>query len=258
MADSQIKSRERVSKRGEVFTAKREVNAMLDLVKHETERLDSRFLEPACGTGNFLEEILLRKLDAATRLEEILLRKLDAATRASIPDGKKTPIPAKFERNSIVVLTSIYGVDLMFDNVAECRARLYEIWHKAYKKACRRSVSELVCDAAKVILSRNIIQGNSLSMKKVDDRQNDLEDPIVFSEWSFIGEYRVKRTDYRLDKMLAGKYKAKQDDTPKPAKKCAEQTDLFDARDDATNDEGDIVSEFPILPHYARIAEYGG
>ena len=244
MADSQIKSRERVSKRGEVFTAKREVNAMLDLVKHETERLDSRFLEPACGTGNFLEEILLRKLDAATR--------------ASIPDGKKTPIPAKFERNSIVVLTSIYGVDLMFDNVAECRERLYEIWHKAYKKACRRSVSELVCDAAKVILSRNIIQGNSLSMKKVDDRQNDLEDPIVFSEWSFIGEYKVKRTDYRLDKMLAGKYKAKQDGAAKPANKCAVQSDLFDARDDATNDEGDIVSEFPILPHYARIAEYGG
>ena len=244
MADSQIKSRERVSKRGEVFTAKREVNAMLDLVKHETERLDSRFLEPACGTGNFLEEILLRKLDAATR--------------ASIPDGKKTPIPAKFERNSIVVLTSIYGVDLMFDNVAECRARLYEIWHKAYKKACRRSVSELVCDAAKVILSRNIIQGNSLSMKKVDDRQNDLEDPIVFSEWGFIGEYRVKRTDYRLDKMLAGKYKAKQDGAAKPAKKGAVQADLFDVRDDAINDEGDIVSEFPILPHYARIAEYGG
>ena len=211
MADSQIKSRERVSKRGEVFTAKREVNAMLDLVKHETERLDSRFLEPACGTGNFLEEILLRKLDAATR--------------ASIPDGKKTPIPAKFERNSIVVLTSIYGVDLMFDNVAECRARLYEIWHKAYKKSCRRSVSELVCGAAKVILSRNIIQGNSLSMKKVDDRQNDLEDPIVFSEWSFIGEYRVKRTDYRLDKMLAGKYKGadaktRRHDVARPPRPC--------------------------------------
>ena len=235
MADSQIKSRERVSKRGEVFTAKREVNAMLDLVKHETERLDSRFLEPACGTGNFLEEILLRKLDAATR--------------ASIPDGKKTPIPAKFERNSIVVLTSIYGVDLMFDNVAECRERLIS--------ATQLSLSSQV-PAAKVILSRNIIQGNSLSMKKVDDRQNDLEDPIVFSEWSFIGEYRVKRTDYRLDKMLAGKYKAKQDGAAKPAKKGAVQADLFDARDDATNDEGDIVSEFPILPHYARIAEYGG
>ena len=256
MADSQIKSRERVSKRGEVFTAKREVNAMLDLVKHETERLDSRFLEPACGTGNFLEEILLRKLDAATR--------------ASIPDGKKTPIPAKFERNSIVVLTSIYGVDLMFDNVAECRERLYEIWHKAYKKSCRRSVSELVCDAAKVILARNIIQGNSLSMKKVDDRQNDLEDPIVFSEWSFIGEYRVKRTDYRLDKMLAGKYKGadaktRRHDVARPPRPCrkgegalATASLALSSDTKQYDDEGDIVSEFPILPHYARIAEYGG
>ena len=244
MSDSQIKSRERVSKRGEVFTAKREVNAMLDLVKHETERLDSRFLEPACGTGNFLEEILLRKLDAASR--------------ASIPDGKKKPVAAKFERNSIVVLTSIYGVDLMFDNVAECRERLYEIWHKAYKKNCGRNVSEMVCGAAKVILSKNIIQGNSLSMKKVDDSQSDLEEPIVFSEWSFIGEYKVKRTDYRLDKMLSGRYRAKQDSAANSAKKGMVQADLFDAGARASNDEGDIVSEFPILPHYARIAEYGG
>lgn len=58
----QVKSRERVQQHGEVFTNEREVNAMLDLVKHETERIDSRFLEPACGDGNFLAEILRRKL----------------------------------------------------------------------------------------------------------------------------------------------------------------------------------------------------
>ena len=58
----QIKSRQRVTEHGEVFTAEREVKAMCDLVKQETERIDSRFLEPACGTGNFLTEILARKL----------------------------------------------------------------------------------------------------------------------------------------------------------------------------------------------------
>ena len=55
--EQQVKSRERVQQHGEVFTNEREVNAMLDLVKHETERIDSRFLEPACGDGNFLAEI---------------------------------------------------------------------------------------------------------------------------------------------------------------------------------------------------------
>ena len=129
---------------------------------------------------------------------------------------------------------------------------------KTNKKICRRNVSEMVCGAAKVILSKNIIQGNSLSMKKVDDSQSDLEEPIVFSEWSFIGEYKVKRTDYRLDKMLSGRYRAKQDSAANSAKKGMVQADLFDTGARASNDEGDIVSEFPILPHYARIAEYGG
>jgi len=58
----QVKSRQRVQDHGEVFTNEREVNAMLDMVKQETERIESRFLEPACGDGNFLAEVLRRKL----------------------------------------------------------------------------------------------------------------------------------------------------------------------------------------------------
>ena len=147
MADSQIKSRERVAKRGEVFTAKREVNAMLDLVKHETERIDSRFLEPACGDGNFLAEILRRKLEAAKRM--------------SVPDGKKRPVPERFERNSIVALTSIYGVELMMDNTVECRERLYCIWHDEYAKLCKGIKSDDVCNVARIILGKNIVCGNA-------------------------------------------------------------------------------------------------
>lgn len=67
----QVKSEERVINHGEVFTAEREVNAMLDLVKQETERIDSRFLEPACGDGNFLAAVLERKMNAA----KVFLRK---------------------------------------------------------------------------------------------------------------------------------------------------------------------------------------
>ena len=238
-AECQVRSKERVAKHAEVFTAKREVNAMLDLVKHETERLDSRFLEPACGTGNFLEEILLRKLAVAER---------DA-----IPAGRKKPLPEKFERNSIVALTSIYGVELMDDNVKECRERLYGIWDTVYSRICRKKPSDLISRCACFILEKNIICGNALSMKKVDANQNDTDDPIVFSEWAFIGEYKVKRTDYRLDKLVAGEYHKPK--SLKSEKEAVTQLALFG--EEAPNEGGDIVAEFKPLPHYARIAEYG-
>ncbi len=242
-ASCQVKSKERVAKHAEVFTAKREVNAMLALVKQETERLDSRFLEPACGTGNFLEEILLRKLVVAER---------DA-----IPNGRKKPLPEKFERNSIVALTSIYGVELLEDNAKECRERLYGIWRAAYLRICRKAAGDMICECARAILERNRICGNALSMKKVDANQNDTKEPIVFSEWAFIGEYKVKRTDYRLDKMLEGKYKPKSTAEETPRKKTFRQDELFLSEDESANEEGDIVAQFPPLPHYARIAEYG-
>lgn len=85
----QVKSKQRVAEHGEVFTSEREVNAMLDLVKQETERVDSRFLEPACGDGNFLVEILRRKIEAAKR-------------RAT-PPRKKKPLPFEYEKQSCVV-----------------------------------------------------------------------------------------------------------------------------------------------------------
>ena len=100
MAERQIKSRKRVAERGEVFTAEREVNAMLDLVKQETERIDSRFLEPACGTGNFLVEILRRKLEVIRRQYQKQLGELELQTT--------------------IALSSIYGIDIMKDNVEEC------------------------------------------------------------------------------------------------------------------------------------------
>ena len=97
----QVKSKQRVVDRGEVFTAEREVNAMLDLVKQETERIDSRFLEPACGDGNFLAEILRRKLDVVER------------------NYKRSQ--ADYEKYAVLALMSMYGVDIMQDNVEECR-----------------------------------------------------------------------------------------------------------------------------------------
>ena len=99
----QVKSRNRVTDHGEVFTAEREVNAMLDLVIHETERIESRFLEPACGNGNFLSEILSRKMRVVEQRY-----------------GKNQ---LEFERYSVVAVGSIYGVELLSDNAKECRER---------------------------------------------------------------------------------------------------------------------------------------
>ena len=130
----QVKSRERVAEHGEVFTAEREVNAMLDLVKQETERVDSRFLEPACGDGNFVAEILRRKLEAAKK--------------RAIPPKKKRPLPLEFEKQSVIAVASIYGVDLLMDNVIVCRRRLYDIWNAEYEAICKKEVSEDCREAA--------------------------------------------------------------------------------------------------------------
>ena len=114
--EKQIKSKKRVADHGEVFTAEREVNAMLDLVKQETERVDSRFLEPACGDGNFLAEILRRKLAEVRR--------------------KYRRSPFDYEKNAVLAISSVYGIDLMMDNVQACRERLFGIWDKEYDGDC--------------------------------------------------------------------------------------------------------------------------
>ena len=178
----QIKSKERVAAHGEVFTAEREVNAMLDLVKQETERIDSRFLEPACGTGNFLVKILERKLDMVKK--------------------KYRRSPLDYEKNSILALSSIYGVDVLSDNATACRERLYKIWNKAYKSVCKKDVNLDVQKSADFILQRNIVCGNALSLKRVDETGCDTAEPIVFSEWAFVMGSKMQRKDYTFDELL--------------------------------------------------------
>lgn len=180
----QIKSKERVVEHGEVFTNEREVNAMLDLVKAETERIDSRFLEPACGDGNFLAEVLQRKLKAA--------RNMSGTNRHD------------FEKNSLIALMSIYGVELMQDNTQECRERMFKIWNEAYSGFCKTDATDEIREVAKLILRRNILCGNALTLKRVDENCNDTDVPIIFSEWSFVTGDKVKRRDFRLDQLLDG------------------------------------------------------
>ena len=179
---TQTKSKERVREHGEVFTAEREVKAMCDLVKDETERIDSRFLEPACGDGNFLAEILKRKL---------------AVVRKKY--GKS---PLDYERNSLLAASSIYGVDILQDNVTACRARMFDIWNREYTTVCKKECDDHTREAVRFILSRNIVCGNALTLKCVDENGNDIDEPIIFSEWAFITGSMLQRSDYTFAELL--------------------------------------------------------
>lgn len=174
----QIKSKQRVTDHGEVFTNEREVNAMLDLVKQETERIDSRFLEPACGEGAFLTEILRRKL--------------------AVVKNRYGKNAFDYERYSLLALMSIYGVDILEDNAAICRDNLFEIWNKEYTSVCKAQANDKCRKVVKFILQTNIICGDALTMKQNNDT------PITFAEWSFVCPTMVKRRDYQLDVLLSG------------------------------------------------------
>lgn len=175
--ENQVKSRQRVTDHGEVFTAQREVNAMLDLVKQETERIDSRFLEPACGTGNFLVEILKRKL--------------------AVVEQRYAKSQIEYERYAILALSSIYGVDILQDNVQTCRDRLLGIFTHYYQKNYKKLKSDFL-RSAEFILSKNILWGDALDLRTPDENA----DPIVFSEWSAVNGSMIKRRDYTMHNLL--------------------------------------------------------
>ena len=166
---SLIKSRKRVADHGEVFTPAWMVDAMLDLVKDESERIDSRFLEPACGSGNFLVRVLQRKLAAV----ELKYGKSD------------------FERRhyALLALMCIYGIELLADNIVECRANVLEILSDYLKI----DESDDLYQAAFYILSRNLVHGDALTMRGSDGQ------PITFAEWGYLGKGKFQRRDFRFD-----------------------------------------------------------
>jgi len=177
--EDQIISKQRVATYGEVLTGKREVNAMLDLVKHETERIDSRFLEPACGTGNFLAEILTRKL--------------------KVVEDRYSKNQVEYERYAILAVSSIYGIDIQEDNVNQCRDRLYGIFDRDfYFRLFKNNTSNECRDAVNYLLERNIIWGDALDLKT----KNEPREPIIFSEWSLFNGSMLKRRDFSFHGLL--------------------------------------------------------
>ena len=175
--ERQVVSRQRVADHGEVYTAKREVNAMLDLVKEETERIDSRFLEPACGTGNFLVEILSRKME--------VVRRRFAHNRF------------EYDLFSAQAISSIYGIELLPDNVENCRERLFRQYLDTYRQHLSADASSEQQRCIRFLLTKNILCGDALTMLQADGT------PITFCEWTFIDmKGTVKRRDFELAELV--------------------------------------------------------
>ena len=164
-----VRTKQRVADHGEVFTPPWMVEAMLALVKEETERIDARFLEPACGSGNFINRILQRKLAAV----ELKYGRSD------------------FERHhyALLGLMCIYGIELLADNVAECRTNALEIF-AAYTNV---GEGDDLYRAASHVLMISILHGDALTMRSRGGQ------PIIFAEWGYLGKGKYQRRDFRLD-----------------------------------------------------------
>jgi len=176
--DKQVVSKQRVVDHGEVLTGHREVSAMLDLVNQETERIDSRFLEPACGNGNFLTAILERKL--------------------RVVENRYDKSQLDYERYAILAVSSIYGIDIQQDNVQQCRHRLFGVFEWNYIRLFKYKAKNKCREAVRFILERNIIWGDALTLKTVGDEP----EYVVFSEWSPVNGSMLKRRDFTFRGLL--------------------------------------------------------
>lgn len=166
-----IKSKRRVADHGEVFTPRWLVDDMIDLVAEEAERIDSRFLEPACGSGNFLVPVLERKLTTVN-------------TRYKKSDFE-------LHNYALLALMSIYGIELLADNAAECRQNLLE----TFTRTLKLQEEDVFTRAARSVLELNIVQGDALTMATADGK------PIQFSEWAYLGMGKFQRRDFLFDSL---------------------------------------------------------
>lgn len=227
--DSQVISKKRVADHGEVLTGSREVNAMLDLVKQETERIDSRFLEPACGNGNFLTAILERKL--------------------AIVEKRYGKSQLDFERNAICAVSTIYGIDILPDNVSQCRERLFDIFDAVYERLFPKTSSAGCREAVRFILLRNIIWGDALTYQ----RCGQLSTSIIFSEWSFpFNNSIILRRDFTFQGLLQHEETREALLFPEPMKEGTVQLKIFsDLGEDVYIPKP--VKDFPPV-HFTEIA----
>ena len=219
---SQIKSRQRVAQHGEVFTNPREVNAMLDLVRDESFRLDSRFLEPACGDGNFLIEILRRKLSLIENIKSPY--KGFRSTSVALSQ-------TEWEFKSLIAVGSCYGIELLEDNAEACRERLYR---EVVGQMGRMGDLGDYGKSLRYMLQKNIVCGDALTYRTADGK------PITFCEWTPIaGSMQFARRDFQFDFLVNQTH----------------QYSLFDEQGEAQSFDEPVRSYPPM--HYTQLYRYG-
>lgn len=197
MPEKIIKSTDRVKDIGEVFTPQKTVDFMLDQpeINEKANTLDATFLEPSAGEGAFLVEILRRKLNVA------------------VEQSKSTQ---EMQNNFLLALSSLYGIELMEDNVEQLVMNMITTFRDAYFKAFKpEDQNNKVLKSAQVIIAANMAQGNALT------RKTNTGDPIIFSEWKPVGKTKVQRTEYTFESIIEG------GGSTGTVKLQAEQLDLF-------------------------------
>ncbi len=177
-----VKSKQRVADHGEVFTPEWLVEAMLNLVKEESERIDSRFLEPACGSGNFLVKVLQRKLATV----------------------ENKFVKSAFEKKhyALLGLMCIYGIELLEDNIKECRENMLEI----FSEYLNIDADDDLYHAASYVLWQNLIHGDARTMKAISGK------PITFAEWGYLGKGKFQRRDFLLDVLIGASAFSREND----------------------------------------------
>ncbi len=168
---------QRIINFGEVFTPEKEVNSMLGLVSDELHRIDSKFLEPACGDGVFLKNILIKKID--------LLK------------SKYGKDEDSYKRNLFLVVTSLYGIEILEDNIENCREILFNLINDSYKSEFKKELEKDFFKSIKYVLNKNLVWGDALNLIELPSKN-----PIVFSDWSFTNENFVKRTEYKYTDLI--------------------------------------------------------
>lgn len=169
------KSKDRITKYGEVFTNYKNICSMLDLVAQETLRLESKFLEQACGEGGFLQEIIRRKFNIL---------------RSRYKNSKN-----EFDKNLIILISSIYGIDILEDNVRLCKENLFNLTNNLYRELFKEMSSNLSKNI-QYILSTNILLGDSLKMKDING------DLLRFSEWAPLDNIYTQRRDFYYEDLI--------------------------------------------------------
>lgn len=221
-----MQTRNSIAQYGEVFTPANLVNDMLDLVAHECERIDSRFLEPACGDGNFLAEVLRRRLMMVTRKRR---RKINL-----------------WEQDALLGLACLYGIELLHDNVNACRQRLLKIFSDAYFEQFGNNCREAPITSAQIIVRANILRGDALAMTTVGGT-NSSTSPLLFTEWSMLSGGLLKRRHFEY-RQLVRSAEGTTDDM------FGNGTDAIDADHGRTVFIEKPIGELPLI-HYRKLGQ---